>query len=136
MRFIIEVVQISLKSYRDSSAFDGYVPGMSTPVSSIRNLGPAFEAACTKAGIPSAEALRTLGADAAYTRLLEAGNRPHFIGYYVLVMALQGRPWNDCKGAEKAALRKRFDALKAGSFDADRSEFERALNEIGVIERQ
>ncbi|AUQ49648.1 TfoX [Phaeobacter inhibens] len=109
---------------------------MSTPVSSIRNLGPAFEAACTKAGIPSAEALRALGADAAYRRLLEAGNRPHFIGYYVLVMALQGRPWNDCKGAEKVALRKRFDALKAGSFDADRSEFERALNEIGVIERQ
>ncbi|UWR43577.1 TfoX/Sxy family protein [Phaeobacter inhibens] len=109
---------------------------MSTPVSSIRNLGPAFEAACTKAGILSAEALRTLGADAAYTRLLEAGNRPHFIGYYVLVMALQGRPWNDCKGAEKAALRKRFDALKAGSFDVGRSEFERALNEIGVIERR
>ncbi|UWR63111.1 TfoX/Sxy family protein [Phaeobacter inhibens] len=109
---------------------------MSTPVSSIRNLGPAFEAACTKAGIPSAEVLRTLGADAAYTRLLEAGNRPHFIGYYVLVMALQGRPWNDCKGAEKAVLRKRFDALKAGSFDADRSEFERTLNEIGVIERR
>ncbi|ATG43781.1 TfoX [Phaeobacter piscinae] len=109
---------------------------MSTPVSSIRNLGPAFEAACTKAGIPSAEALRAMGADAAYTRLLEAGNRPHFIGYYVLVMALQGRPWNDCKGAEKAALRKRFDALKAGSFDDRRSEFERALNEIGVIERR
>ncbi|ATG39880.1 TfoX/Sxy family protein [Phaeobacter piscinae] len=109
---------------------------MSTPISAIRNLGPAFETACIKAGIPSAEALRALGADAAYTRLLEAGSRPHFIGYYVLVMALQGRPWNDCKGAEKAALRKRFDALKAGSFDASRSEFERALNEIGVIERR
>ncbi|MFV1439666.1 MULTISPECIES: TfoX/Sxy family protein [unclassified Phaeobacter] len=108
----------------------------STPVSSIRNLGPAFEEACRKAGITSAEALRALGADAAYTRLLEAGNRPHFIGYYVLVMALQGRPWNDCKGAEKAALRKRFDALKAGSFDANRSALERALDEIGVIERR
>ena len=87
---------------------------MATPVSSIRNLGPAFEAACTRAGIASAEDLRTLGADAAYARLLESGERPHFIAYYVLVMALQGRPWNDCKGEEKKALRKRFDTLCAG----------------------
>jgi hypothetical protein len=28
-------------------------------------------------------------------------------------MALQGRPWNGCKGAEKAALRQVFDALVA-----------------------
>ncbi|MCM2561203.1 TfoX/Sxy family protein [Lutimaribacter sp. EGI FJ00015] len=88
---------------------------MAAPVSSIRNLGPAFEAECTRAGILSADGLRALGADAAYARLLAAGTRPHFIGYYVLVMALQGRPWNDCKGAEKAALRARFDALKAQS---------------------
>lgn len=86
-----------------------------TPVSSIRNLGPAVETACTRAGIPDAETLRALGADAAYARLLAAGERPHFIAYYVLHMALQGRPWNDCKGAEKAALRKRFDAVKAGA---------------------
>ncbi|APG47379.1 TfoX/Sxy family protein [Phaeobacter porticola] len=109
---------------------------MSTPVSSIRNLGPAFETACTRAGIPSAEALRALGADAAYARLMEAGTKPHFIGYYVLVMALQGRPWNDCKGEEKAALRRSFDALKAQCFDTDRSAFERQLNEIGVIPRR
>jgi len=31
----------------------------------------------------------------------------------VLHMALQGRPWNDCKGAEKAALRDAFDRIKA-----------------------
>ena len=73
---------------------------MSTPVSSIRNLGPAFEQACARAGIASAERLRALGADAAYAKLLETGTQPHFIGYYVLVMGLQGRPWNDCKGAE------------------------------------
>jgi len=78
---------------------------MSTPVSSLRNLGPAFEASCTKAGINSAEELRALGADAAYAKLLASGMRPHFIGYYVLVIALQGRPWNDCKGPENAALR-------------------------------
>ncbi|WP_204114624.1 TfoX/Sxy family protein [Shimia biformata] len=109
---------------------------MTTPVSSIRNLGPAYEAACARAGITSAEMLRDLGADAAYARLLETGTRPHFIGYYVLVMGLQGRPWNDCKGREKAELRKRFDAIKARSHDKGRSEFEAALDRIGVIEKR
>lgn len=109
---------------------------MGTPVSSIRNLGPSFEAACARAGIRSAEELRDLGADAAYGRLLESGARPHFIGYYVLVMGLQGRPWNDCRGAEKVALRKRFDAIKAAKSDEGRSRLEAALDEIGVIERR
>ncbi len=86
---------------------------MSSPITTIRNIGPAFEAACRRAGITSAEEIRTLGADQTYSRLLEAGTRPHFIGYYVLVMGLQGRPWNDCQGTEKAELRKRFDRLKA-----------------------
>lgn len=103
------------------------------PVSSIKNLGPAMDEACAKAGIHSAEDLRALGADEAYGKLLASGTKPHFIGYYVLVMALQGRPWNDCKGEEKKALRKRFDAIKANSFDKDLSEFESILNQIGVI---
>ncbi|MEE4187382.1 MAG: TfoX/Sxy family protein [Roseobacter sp.] len=107
---------------------------MSNPVSSIRNLGPAFEAACTAAGIHSAEDLRALGADNAYANLLKSGTRPHFIGYYVLVMGLQDRPWNDCKGAEKTALRARFDAIKAQSFDHDLSGFERMMDEIGIRE--
>lgn len=102
-----------------------------TPISSIRNLGPATEAAFERAGIFSAEALRALGADAAYARLLSAGERPHFIGYYVLVMALQGRPWNDCTAAEKAALRVRFDALKANG-PAPPSAIEAALDVLGV----
>ncbi|MEM1065270.1 MAG: TfoX/Sxy family DNA transformation protein [Pseudomonadota bacterium] len=109
---------------------------MGTPVSSIRNLGPAMEAACARAGIGSAEALRALGTDAAYARLLASGERPHFIGYYVLEMALQGRPWNDCKGTEKAALRNRFDALKATHFDEGRGELERILDQIGVVPRR
>ena len=103
-----------------------------TPITSIRNLGPASEAAFARAGVHSAEELRALGTDAAYRKLLETGTKPHFIGYYVLEMGLQGRPWNDCKGAEKAALRKRFDALKAQSFDSHRSEFEAMLDVIGV----
>jgi len=102
-------------------------------ISSIRNLGPAVEKALNDAGIMTAEELHALGADAAYRRLLESGSKPHFIGYYVLHMALQGRPWNDCKGHEKAALRKQFDAIKSQSFDGERSELEDFLNRIGVV---
>jgi len=102
-------------------------------LTTIRNIGPAFEVSLNAVGIMTAEELRDLGADAAYARLLENGTKPHFIGYYVLHMALQGRPWNDCKGDEKKALRKKFDALKASHFDQDQSDLERMLNEIGVI---
>jgi DNA transformation protein and related proteins len=109
---------------------------MSDPVSAIRNLGPASEAAFAKAGIHSAEELRDMGADEAYRRLLQSGAAPHFIGYYVLVMGLQGRPWNDCQGEEKAALRRRFDALKAQAKGKGHSEIEAALNLFGVIERR
>lgn len=81
------------------------------PVSAIRNIGPASEALYARAGIHSADELRALGADAAYARLLRVDSHPHFIAYYALVMGLQGRKWNDCKGAEKDALRTRFDAI-------------------------
>lgn len=103
-----------------------------TPLTTIRNIGPATAAAFARAGIHSAETLRDLGADAAYAELLRHGTRPHFIGYYVLVMALQGRPWNDCKGAEKAALRVRFDRIRTEAFDQDLSALERNLDEIGI----
>lgn len=108
---------------------------MSEPVSSIRNIGPAFERDLNAAGIRSADELRDIGADTAYAKLLANGARPHFIAYYVLVMGLQGRPWNDCKGAEKVALRKRFDKLKAEHADTDRLHLESILNTIGVVER-
>lgn len=113
---------------------------MSDPVSSIRNLGPASEAAFARAGIHSAAALRALGADAAYLALLRHGTPPHFIGYYVLVMGLQGRPWNDCKGEEKIALRHRFDALKAEAEAAATGglpgTLARELDLMGVIARR
>jgi len=105
---------------------------MSDPVSSIRNLGPAYEKSLGEIGITTAEQLRDIGADEAYARLLAAGTRPHFIGYYVLVMGLQGRPWNDCKGEEKKALRVRFDALKAKHVDTGLNAFEAELDAIGV----
>lgn len=105
---------------------------MGTPVSSIRNLGPAVEEACRRAGIPDAETLRDLGAHEAYRKLLQTGERPHFIGYYVLHMALQGRPWNDCRGPEKDALRAKFDALKDETNTTPQSALDRILDEIGV----
>ncbi|RGP37766.1 TfoX/Sxy family protein [Pseudotabrizicola alkalilacus] len=111
----------------------------SDPVSSIPNLGPASEAAFARAGIHSAAELREIGADEGYRRLLLSGSAPHFIGYYVLVMGLQGRPWNDCKGPEKAALRKRFDAIKSsmiGTKEKGRSDLEAALQFFGVVERR
>ena len=84
----------------------------------------------TSEGVPDAAALRAMGADAAYRALMDAGERPHFIGYYVLHMALQGRPWNDCKGAEKAALRARFDALVGDR--RPMTALEAALDQIGL----
>ena len=108
---------------------------MTNPVSSIRNLGPAMEEAFRKVGITSAEQLRDIGTDAAYRKLLENGHRPHFIGYYVIEMGLQGRPWNDCKGKEKDALRVRFDKIKSTLQPKAFSGIEKTLNEIGVIER-
>ena len=95
-----------------------------------------MEAEFNAAGIQTAEQLHDIGADAAYARLLENGTRPHFIGFYVLHMGLQGRPWNDCKGEEKKALRVKFDALKAAHFNAPKSELDAFMNEIGLIERR
>ena len=112
---------------------------MTSPISSIPNLGPASEAAFAKAGLTTADEIRTLGADEAYRRLLLSGARPHFIGYYVLVMGLQGRPWNDCKGEEKKALRLRFDTVCAsikGTEQKGRSDLETALQFFGVVERR
>ncbi|MCL4065457.1 TfoX/Sxy family protein [Pseudomonas sp. GX19020] len=105
-------------------------------VSSIPNLGPATEAAFARAGILSAGELRALGADEGYRRLLLSGSRPHFIGYYVIVMGLQGRPWNDCKGEEKKALRKRFDAICKETRNSDSGRnlaLDQALRDIGVV---
>ena len=107
---------------------------MADPISSIRNLGPAVEAAFAEIGITTAQEVRDLGADEAYRLLLQGGKtRPHFIGYYVMVMGLQGRPWNDCQGQEKIDLRKRFDEIKANVKPKDfDNEIERILDQIGV----
>ncbi|WP_134679262.1 TfoX/Sxy family protein [Paracoccus ravus] len=102
----------------------------------IPNIGPATARALIAAGIPDAAAPRGLGAHAAYRALLQAGERPHFIGYYVLHMALQGRPWNDCRGEEKAALRRHFDGLVSQFRARAPTGIEAELREIGLIAPQ
>lgn len=107
-----------------------------TDLTSIPNIGPATAKSLIAAGIPDADHLRRIGADEAYRALVQNGERPHFIGYYILHMALQGRPWNDCKGAEKDALRLRFDALIAQTRAApSTSLIDRELREIGLLPR-
>jgi len=118
---------------------------MASPITDIPGIGPATAEGFARAGIGDAETLRAIGAHEAYGAWLRAGNPPHFIGYYALVMALQGRPWNDCRGAEKDALRAAFDALKAEvraapepaphathPNETGRLRLEAALDEIGL----
>ena len=108
---------------------------MDSDLTTITNIGPATARALIAAGVPDAATLRRIGAHEAYRALLAAGERPHFIGYYVLVMSLQGRPWNDCRGAEKAALRERFDSLVAEMRVAPLSGIEAELDMIGLRRR-
>ncbi|MEM9781972.1 MAG: TfoX/Sxy family DNA transformation protein [Pseudomonadota bacterium] len=84
------------------------------PVTAIKNIGPAMARHFAKAGLDSAEAVIALGPDRAYARLIATGHRAHFMAYVALVLGLAERPWHDLGPAEKAALRSRFDAIKAG----------------------
>lgn len=104
--------------------------GMTEPLTSIRNVGPAMAASLERAGIADAGALRALGPEAAYARMLDAGERPHFMAYLALVTGLQGRPFGDPGPAEKARLRARFDAIRAQA--APPPGIEAALDALGV----
>ncbi len=108
----------------------------SDSISAIRNLGPRSVEQFAKAGIHSAQALRVMGADEGYRKLLAAGSRPHFIGYYALVMGLQGRPWNDLDANEKASLRQRFDAIVAETSTDSIVGIEKELDALGVVARK
>lgn len=105
---------------------------MDSDLTGIDSIGPATAKALIDAGVPDAETLRRMGAHHAYRALLIAGSRPHFIWYYVLPMALQGRPWNDCRGEEKAALRRQFDSLVAEVRGAPLAGIEAELDAIGL----
>ena len=104
---------------------------MTSDLETIRNIGPAMAERLQKAGIPDAASLRDLGAHEAYRLMLNSGMQPHFIPYYVLHMGLQGRPWNDCKGAEKDQLRTKFDALLTDGTGPSPS-LRKFLNDIGL----
>ena len=110
-----------------------------TPVTRIRNLGPAMARHLEQAGITSAEQVRALGPDATYQFVLTVGVKAHFIAYYALVMGLQGRPWNDLSPDEKTKLRKRFDGIVAAHKASSSrqmgdlpSDLAWALDEIGI----
>lgn len=107
-------------------------------VSTIRNIGPKVEQMFARAGIHTAEEIFDLGAEASYRRLLKAGVRPHFIGFYCIYLGLQNRPWNDLPPDEKAALRATFDALVADvrGESGSRSAIEAELNILGVGTRR
>ena len=109
---------------------------MTDLVSSIPNLGPASDISFARAGLTSAQHVHDLGAEACYAKIIRARTKPHFIDFYALAMGLQGRPWNDCQGAEKAALHVTFDILKEtpkSTKEKGRSDLEAALDAIGVI---
>lgn len=106
------------------------------PVSAIRNLGPRSEEMFARAGIRTATEVRDMGADEAYRRLIESGTRPHFIGYYALVMGLQGRPWNHLDEREKDELRVRFDAIVSETRDRSVEGIERELDALGVVPKR
>lgn len=109
---------------------------MPEPVTAIRNIGPKSVAGFARAGLHTADEVRAIGAEEAYRRLIRAGTRPHFIGFYALVMGLQGRNWNDVTPEEKVELRAAFDALvaEAGKAGRDLSGIEAMLDRLGVRE--
>ncbi|MEM9760956.1 MAG: TfoX/Sxy family DNA transformation protein [Pseudomonadota bacterium] len=88
------------------------------PVDKIRNLGAGMAAAFARAGITKASQIEALGADAAYAKLIAAGERPHILAFQAVALGLEGRHWNSAEASEKAALRERFDALRRGEAPA------------------
>lgn len=108
---------------------------MDSDLTAIPNIGPATARALIAAGLPDAASLRAAGAHEAYRALLLSGVRAHFIGYYVLHMALQGRAWNDCQGDEKTRLRRRFDDLRAEVAGEPLAGIEADLDLIGLRRR-
>ena len=104
---------------------------MESDLKTIKGIGDAVAAQLIAVGITTSAQLHALGAHEAYARMMQNGIRPHFIGYYALEMALQGRSWNDCTGVEKDRLRVRFDALKESS--SGDSALIRELRNIGVM---
>lgn len=104
---------------------------MKRPVTAIRNIGPATETQFHAAGITSADEIEAMGCDAAYTILIKAGAKPHFMAYIALWMGLEGRPFNSITAEEKKGLKQRFETIKANSLK-DTDGLEAFLDQIGI----
>jgi DNA transformation protein and related proteins len=91
-----------------------------------------MQRAFAKAGIVTADALRDLGTEGAWKRLIASGYRPHFMAYLALEMGLQNRPINAITTDQKAALRRRFDALNADISAHPLSGIEAELDRLGL----
>lgn len=105
---------------------------MGTSITAIRNLGPAMELGLGRAGVEDAETLNRLGTDEAYRRFMASSARPHFMAFCAIEMGPQNRDMNDCRGLEKAALRARYEALKAAMLAAAPNGIHAALDEFGI----
>lgn len=86
---------------------------MDDTISSLPNLGPGMTEALARGGIHTVTQLRATGADLAYEAVLRAGDRPHFMAFIAIVLALQGRSFRTLDTADKPALRARYDAIRA-----------------------
>jgi DNA transformation protein and related proteins len=76
----------------------------------MRNLGPQMERWLGEVDVKTDEALRQIGAVAAYSRLrFMFGNKISVIALYAMQAALIGCDWRSITSEEKAALRKEVD---------------------------
>ena len=83
---------------------------MATPIEDLPNLGPVTRRWLADVGIEDADALRELGAVAAYVRLRFAQGRVSLNALYALHAALRGIPWTALGEEERAELRRAADA--------------------------
>ena len=79
---------------------------MSRPIAEMRNLGPATARMLAEVDIVSEEALRQLGAVAAYHRLkFRFGRHVTLVALYAMEAALRDCDWRSLEPAVKDALR-------------------------------
>lgn len=83
---------------------------MVTPIEDLPNLGPVTRRWLADVGIEDEEALRDIGAVAAYVRLRFAQGRVSLNALYALHGALRGIPWTAIGEEERAELRRAVEA--------------------------
>jgi hypothetical protein len=83
---------------------------MTTPIEDLPNLGPVTRRWLADVGVDDADALREIGAVAAYVRLRFAQGRVSLNALYALHAALRGIPWTALGEEERAELRRAAEA--------------------------